>query len=208
MVYSLRTLVAVMTVLLLSVVEVQADLIPWMYHWSRSPHQLHADAPGTGYITLTDEPLRHAVGDSDIVATNLKTYSSATLTNKDIFTNKSYSLTLTLIDGPSSESGSLTFTGYLDGWVTAQSSYLRNTFTGQLTQVIVLGTNVYTVTIDGYTPPGIPGSVNSGSISAKASVRVEALVSQVPEPATLTLAGVGLSLLLAARSRAGRQRER
>jgi hypothetical protein len=203
-----RTLLWVSFALLLPLSEARADLIPWMYNWSRSPAQIHADAPGTGYITLTDESSRFARGDSNIVATNLKTYSTATIENKDVFTNKTYNLTLHLTDAASSDTASLTFTGRIDGWLTAQSSYLRNTFTGQVTQSVTLGANVYTVTMDGYTPPGIPGSVNSGSISAKATVTVEAIVAQVPEPGALFLAGVGAGLLVAARRRRQRQRER
>lgn len=205
--HSQRTLLWVTFVLLLPLGSARADLIPWMYNWSRSPDRITADAPGTGYITLTDESSRRAVGDSNIVATNLKTYSTATVDNKDTFTNKTYSLTLTLTDVASHETAALTFTGRIDGWLTGQSSYLRNTFTGQVMQSVVLGVNAFTVTMDGYTPPGIPGSVNSGSISAKAIVKVEAIVSQIPEPGTLVLAGVGTALLVARRGRQ-RQRER
>jgi hypothetical protein len=208
MTHSPRTLLWVTLALLLPLTEARADLIPWMYNWSRSPAQINADAPGTGYITLTDESSRLAKGDSNIVATNLKTYSTATIETKDIFTAKGYSLTLNLTDVASSSAASLTFTGKIDGWLTAQSSFLRNTFTGQTTQSVILGLNVYTVTMDGYTPPGIPGSVNSGSISAKATVKVEAVVSQVPEPGTLALAGVGVAILVAARRRRQRQRVR
>lgn len=208
MTHSPHTLVWVTFALLLPLTEARADLIPWMYNWSRSPSQINADAPGTGYITLTDESSRLARGDSNIVATNLKTYSTATIESKDLFTAKGYSLTLNLTDVASSATASLTFTGKIDGWLTAQSSSLGNTFTGQITQSVVLGLNIYTVMIDGYTPPGIPGSVNSGSINAKARVKVETVVSQVPEPGTLALAGVGVALLVATRRRRRRQRVR
>ena len=52
----------------------RADLIAWSYNWSRSPSEIHADAPGTGKITLTDESQHNAVGDSDVVATNIRTF--------------------------------------------------------------------------------------------------------------------------------------
>ncbi|MFO0879635.1 MAG: PEP-CTERM sorting domain-containing protein [Gemmataceae bacterium] len=205
--FSYHTLGWVAAVVLFApLAQAQADLIPWMYNWSRSPTEIHADAPGTGYITLTDESNRYAVGDSNIVATNLKTYSTATIDNKDIFTAKSYSLTLQLTDVPSMTSSLLTFTGKIDGWLTAHSSYLRNTFTGATTQVVVLGTNRYSVTIDGYTPPGIPGSTNSGSISAKATVTVEAIVQQIPEPGSIVLASLGATLMSSLAWRRGRRR--
>ena len=78
--------------------EAHADLIPWAYSWSNSPTQIHADAPGTGTISLSNEKSGTAVGDSDIVATNLKTASTASAANPDVFTAKSYALTLTLTD--------------------------------------------------------------------------------------------------------------
>jgi hypothetical protein len=58
----------------------RADLIEWSYNWSRSPANVMADSPGTGYISLTDETLQNAVGNSDIVATNLQAHSTATAT--------------------------------------------------------------------------------------------------------------------------------
>src|SRR5947209_4636682 len=93
------------TVLLLLAPAARADFIPWQYNWSRSPSVINADAPGTGYITLTDEPLKGAAGNSDIVATNLKTFSTAPTDKPDTFTNAKYSLSLTLIDTNSGKSG-------------------------------------------------------------------------------------------------------
>jgi hypothetical protein len=205
--YSPLTLFGVALMMLFAVTEARADAITWMYNWSRSPSEIHADAPGTGYITLTDESTKTAVGDSNIVATNLKTYSTATIDNKDTFTAKQYTLTLNLVDVSSTASASLSFTGQIDGWLSAHSSFLQNTFVGPITKSVVLGDSLYTVTITGYTPPGIPGSVNSGSISAKATVTVEAIVAQVPEPATLTLSCAGLAVLVVARRRRQRQRD-
>ena len=46
-----------LAVLLAGASGAHADPIPWTYNWSRSPSQVPADAPGTGYITLTDEKL-------------------------------------------------------------------------------------------------------------------------------------------------------
>src|SRR5204862_3058902 len=59
-----------LTFLLVGHQTARADFIPWNYNWSRSPSEIHADAPGTGHIALTDESLKTAVGSSDIVATN------------------------------------------------------------------------------------------------------------------------------------------
>jgi hypothetical protein len=173
----------------------QADLIPWMYNWTSNPKLVSADAPGTGYITLTDETDRMAVGDSDIVATNLQSFSTATPSAPDFFTNKNYSLTLQLFDLVSGESGTVTFTGVLNGRLTAESANIRNTFTGETTQTLVLGGNLYTATITSFTPPGPPGAVNPGAIGANATVSVQSIIPEIPEPGTLTLVGLGAGLM-------------
>src|SRR5579883_2612732 len=77
----------------------RADWIAWTYSWSSSPSTILADDPTTGgKITLSTQPTQSAVGDSDIVATNIRTYSTAAPPTPDKFTNKPYSLTLTLTD--------------------------------------------------------------------------------------------------------------
>src|SRR5262249_40633818 len=160
----------------------------WMYNWSRSPSEVHADAPGTGYVKLSDEKTRTAVGDSDIVATNLQTFSSATAAHPDRFTARPYSLILTLTDADSLKSATLTFQGVLDGQITAQSANLRNTFTGPTSYTIVLGNHSYTATVGPYTPPGPPGSNLSGAISGHTTIDMSVVtVVSTPEPAALAL---------------------
>jgi len=183
----------------------RADLIPWSYNWSRSPNEIHADAPGTGYITLTDESQHSAVGDSDVVATNMRTFSTALPASPDHFTAKTYAMTLNLVDLDSGLTGSLTFTGQIDGDLGAQFSRLTNTFTGPVTQSIVLGEHRYTASNLMFTPPGIPGAANAGSISAHATITVE----HVPEPSSLLLSALGgLALETARRFRRRVRRER
>ena len=195
MTYSPATRACLPPVLLLVVTTAgRADPIAWSYSWSNSPTQVNADAPGTGYLTLSNESTQNAAGDSDIVATNIKGHSPATTGEIDTFTNKTYTLTLTLTDLASGASNTLAFTGELNGTLTAGSSLITNTFTGPTTQTLVLGDNAYTVTIDSYTAPGPPGSANAGSIGALATVAI----FQLPEPGTLTLSGLGASFLVLA----------
>ena len=185
---------ATLALLLASASEAHADLIPWSYSWSNSPSQILADTPGTGTISLSNEKSGTAIGDSDIVATNLKTASTASTATPDVFTAKSYALTLTLTDQVSGTSGTLVFTGLISGTLSSASSNLANTFTGQATQQIVLGNTVYTTTISSYTPPGPPSSNNLGSIGAHATVKVShIIVESVPEPGTLALSAIGLA---------------
>ena len=188
---------AALVVLLAVGADASAELIHWSYNWSRSPAKVLADEPGTGYLELTDEPLRNVSGDSNIVAANLRTFSTAGQANPDRFTAKSYTLKLFLLDRASGKSGTLVFTGRLDGTLTAQSSHIKNTFTGKTTQTLVLGNLLFRATISSYAPPGPPESSNAGSIGARAEVSVQ-IVQHLPEPGTLTLAclgGAGLGLV-------------
>jgi hypothetical protein len=110
-----------------------------------------------------------------------------------------------LVDTSSGASGTLAFTGQFDGTLTAASSNIANTFTGKLTQSIVLGGNLYTVTMGSFTPPRPPGENNSGSINAHASVSVQtAFVT--PEPGGFVLAGIAVPFLSIALWRRGPRR--
>jgi hypothetical protein len=200
--FSPLTLGGVALAFLLAQVPARADLIPWMYSWSGSPSVISADAPGTSTITLTDEPLREAIGNSDIVATNLRTFSTAPATHPDTFTHAAYTLGLFLLDPDSGQSGTLTFNGYFDGTLSSANSNIGNTFTGQTTQTIRLGDHLFTAHVNSYTPPGLPGTSNSGSIGAHVTITIQTL----PEPSTLTLSGVGMILLGVARGRRNRRR--
>jgi hypothetical protein len=169
---------------------VRADLISWTYSWSNSPNNIYADS-SSGYISLTNEATKATTNNSSIVATNLQLHTSATNAHPDVFTNKSYTLGLTLTDTASGASGNLVFTGHLDGTASAGNANINNTFTGPGVQSLQLGDNQYTVTIGPYTPPGPPNQVNSGSIGAFARV----VVVHLPEPGALVLSVLGLSLV-------------
>ncbi len=189
--HSAVPLTAALVWLLAPPAAARAEFIPWKYNWARSPSVVNADAPGTGFITLTDETLKSAAGDSDIVATNIKVVSTAPVNNPDVYTNASYTLTLFLLDVESNLSGTMAFTGLFNGTASSLSASISNTVTGDTTQELVLGSNRYTVTIGPFTPPGPPGSDNAGAVSATAQVSVEA-IHKTPEPSTLVLAAVGL----------------
>jgi hypothetical protein len=174
-----------------------ANPITWTYNWTPSAAEIIADNGGTGRIMLTNEPLGSAAGTTDIVATNIKVASTAAPGHPDVFMHAAYSLALTLTDGASHASGTLTFTGAFHGTISAKSSNLVNIFTDATTQSITLGNHIYTVTIGPFTPPAPPGATNFGSISANAEVSVRGRGPDfgAAEPTTLWLAGLGLAVL-------------
>jgi hypothetical protein len=186
----------------------RADPIPWTYSWSRSPTEIQADAPGSGSIKLTVGSPKMIVGDSANVPINLETFSTATEDHKDTFTARPYSLTMTITDMDTGETGSRTFTGQIDGWLWAKGSLLNNTFISPTEQTIDLGHHRYTITIGPYVRPGAPGSDTLGSIGSVVTVSVEGIVQQLPEPGTMILASVGMILLGTAQMRRRTARER
>jgi PEP-CTERM motif len=182
--------------LLAGAAAVRADPIQWSYNWSSSPGIVYSDNSQTSYITLTSgQILQSAAGDSDIVATNLRTFSNAPPATPATFTAKVYTLNLLLQDQQSGQSGTLTFSGQFDGTLSELSSNIQNTFTGPTTQTLFLGNNVYTATIGPYSPPGPTNSTNAGSISAFAQVTVSTIIIQdVPEPSSFLLVLLGTPL--------------
>lgn len=181
---------AAVVALLAAASPARAAYVPWKYNWSRNPSTIYSDTSSTSFVTLTDEPLRKAAGSSDIVATNLNVFSDADPEHPATFTNKTYTLTLFLLDVDSGKSTKLNFAGILNGDVSEFSSNVGNEFVGQTSYVKILGQHVYTVRIDRYTPPGPPGSENAGAISAHASVKITD-INKTPEPSTLLLALIG-----------------
>ena len=96
----------------------RAEFIPWMYAWSNSP-MVHSDAPGTSIITLSNQALTPAAGDSAVVAANLQITSTAPVAQPDHFTNAGYTLNLYLFDSTAKVGDTLHFTGELNGSVSS-----------------------------------------------------------------------------------------
>lgn len=189
--YSFSTILSTLFFLIGIAAQSRGEAITWKYNWSRSHAVIFADAPGTGKISLTDESLQRASGDSDIVATNIRVESTATALDPDMFTNAGYSLTLFLLDEESGNSGNLEFGGEFNGSISANTSNLVHTFSGATTQSIALGSTLYTVTIGPYTPPGPPSSQNSGAVSAFARVETRD-IERAPEPSTIVLTAIAM----------------
>jgi hypothetical protein len=206
-----------------------ADPIPapnaqWSYNFTPNvpQNQVTADPRsdgGTpGGVNLTNEPTKFATGSSDVVVTNIRAFSAALPTSPDTFgpSSGNWSEGLVLTDVASGQSSNLTFTGKFNGAISGGdpthniggNSNITTTLDPQ-TQSVTLGNNTYTVSLTSYTPPGPPGASNGGSISAHVTVTTSGSgigIAAVPEPSSMVLSGLGLSLAGLAAWRKRRQR--
>jgi hypothetical protein len=176
--------------------QLRADFVSWSYNWTPSTLALPADVPGTGGLSLTNEPTKNADGTSDVVVTNIRGFSSASRATPDHFTHAGYTFTLVLTDLSSGQAAHMSFTGFFSGTLSATSSNIANTFTGVTTGTATLGGHTYVVTLGNYSPPGPPTASNAGSISAHVAVdevRPPGITGQAPEPSTLLLSCMGLA---------------
>jgi hypothetical protein len=196
--------VAALALTLFSQSRASASFVPWTYNWTPSTTSISADSPGTGGLSLTNEPTNHGVGTSDVVITNIRTFSSAPRTNPDKFTSKPYTLTLFLQDDASGAHTTMTFGGAFSGTVSVNSANVANAFTGITQQVVQLGSHKYTVQLGSYAPPGPPTASNAGSITAHIFVDEDPNTGgggnngggggqHAPEPSTMLLSLLGLS---------------
>jgi hypothetical protein len=90
--------------------------------------------------------------------------------------------------------GSLTFTGQLQGKFSQFNALVTNTVTSPFTQSILLGYTTFIVTLDSYTPPGPPSQGNFGSIGATVELSSLKPSEKTPEPSTMALAGLGAGI--------------
>src|SRR6516225_9561435 len=100
------------TVLVLGAAHARASFVPWSYNWEPSTLAIKA---GTGGLSFTDEPLKHADGTSDVVVTNIRAFSSATRSNPDVIAKSSISFKLLLKDEQSGKTANLAFSGLFSG---------------------------------------------------------------------------------------------
>lgn len=187
--------------------SMSVDNIQWTYNFTPGAPAITANGNAAAGVTFTNEPTKVAVGNSDIVATNLRVFSAATAASPDVLTNGNYTLTLQLstVENGTPHSTSMTFTGTLAGKFSAENANLANVFGPNSTQSALLGSYTFTVSLMAYTPPGPPDQQNAGSISAYVSISVPEPSEQTPEPSTMLLSGLGLTMLGGAAWRKRRQ---
>jgi hypothetical protein len=185
---------AAVSALLFAAAPARAGLVAWTYNWTPGSLAIQADPGGTGGVSFTNEPTKNAQGNSDIVATNIAVFSSASASNPDkMMVGGTYTLNLVLTDSASGQHATLSWTGKLTGTFSSVNSLLANAFTSPQTLSVALGGNTYTVTIGPYTPAGPPTASNKGSIAAHVNV-TPGVVQHVPEPSTLLLSFLGVTL--------------
>jgi hypothetical protein len=179
-----------LTLLLLAGASARADLIQWGYNWSPSATKIDADGGGTGYLGITNETSKTAAGSSNTVITNIRAFSTAPSSAPDVFTHAGFTFTLQLQDLASQQTGSVSFSGFFSGALTANNANIKANFTSPTTETLTLGGNTYTVALGTYSPPGPPGAVNAGSLNATVTVTPGTgggHTSSTPEPSTLVL---------------------
>jgi hypothetical protein len=183
------------------------DNVQWTYNFSPGAAAVTADANPSAGVSFTNEPTKAAVGSSDVVATNLRGFSTATSAAPDVMSSSgAYTLNLQLStsDANGPHTATLSFSGKLTGKFSAESSNIRNVFGADSMQTVQLGDYNFTVSLFAYTPPGPPDQLNAGSISAY--VQITAVTpAQLPEPSTMLLSGLGLTFLGGAMWRKRRQ---
>ncbi len=211
---SLTAHIAAATLVLFAATGARAGLVPasqvqWSYNFSPSASAVFAATSSSADVSFTNEPTKSAVGDSDVVVTNLRVSSTANPNTPDALkTNGGYSVVLTLGTSANGSpmSGTLTFTGTLTGTFSSASANVANKFGPHSTQTLTLGNYLFTVSLVAYTPPGPPDQVNAGSISAHVSIsNIHTAGGGSPEPSSMLLAGMGLTFLGGAAWRKRRQ---
>lgn len=176
----------------------QAGPLDWSYKWNVSPLAVPAD--GGGSISLTNLISGANTGTSSVIATNLVTNSSVLSPSVENFDESStYTLTMTLTDTTSGLSDTFAFDGHFEGTLSKTSSNIDNFFDSLTSITKTIGANEYTVVIGPYVAPGSPESGGQGSIGAKVFVERKEQPpgdpKDSPEPSTLLLSGLGMSLM-------------
>jgi hypothetical protein len=116
-----------------------------------------------------------------------------------------FDLRFTITDGASGISGTATFHGTLEGFMTrvntppplgGSATQLQVAFTGQSQQSLQLGDHLYKVSIDPFMFRYQQALQSLGQvISPYQDVPISVQLSEVPEPSTLALAAAGLAAM-------------
>jgi hypothetical protein len=194
-------------VLLATATTTQADYLNWTYTANTNVPGIAVNAKsptGGATVSLTDFNNPQA-GASKIPVIAYVTSTAATTPvsfgpSSDV--PPTYKLALTITDGKTHDSKTLNFTGSIAGSMTATTSSLVNTLNPVTSKALTLDGHTYTVTI----PAVMLAAPTSPQQNIFAMVSVSGSgvnpqtgggggVQGAPEPTSLLLAGLGLSLL-------------
>jgi hypothetical protein len=165
-----------------------------------------SNTPPNSMLNLTGETVAQNAHAPTFINTGLISETSITTGTAytDTYTQAadSYSLKVNFTDTNNGLTGSVTFTGFLAGQISASvtggvttfSTTVTNTYTSPLVQTVTLGTDQFTFSVanlSGYfTNPG-PPSTTAGTAGTNGTFAAFVTVSTVPEPASMTLLGLG-----------------
>jgi hypothetical protein len=177
----------VVALALLTPAAARADVL-YTYNATPNTPSVASDSNPNARVVLSNLPSNNAAGSTDIVMTNLTTVTKSTTPNT--FTARAWSINLLVTDTMSGQWANLTFTGTFSGKLSTLSAKITDAFTGFPVQSVMLGENLYTLSLTTYVAPGTPTSGNAGSIGASIDV---ATAPGLPEPSSLVLAGLGVA---------------
>jgi PEP-CTERM motif-containing protein len=194
---SVSVFAGALAALLLAGTSARAADIPWSFNWTPSVTTLNTNTAGSN-MTLTNEPGGFAAGNSTSVLTNLRVFSNAppvTLGSPTFTGSTPVVFSLALTDTNSGMVHNFLYTVLFGGYINSRAAAVTATFQGPTTFTDVqIGSNLYTIGMPTYTPPGPPGAANAGSIAVQVSVR-PVDIQKTPEPSTMVLSCVGLAFV-------------
>ena len=218
---------AALLVGLLAVPAARAEPI-WSYR-APSNESIKSDGSAAG-LTFPNMGFTTWVGDQKVLATSVVAWSLARAESPDAVDRLPYTFELELLDDASGQTGSVSFSGVVDGTIWKEGANLTNTFTGATSHALDLGDYRYTVALDAFAGPLGFGDTKAGSITADVMVAAlgeptdpppavdpptppvdpspdpDPATVQTPEPGTISLAGIGVAVFGVWRVRRGRGR--
>jgi hypothetical protein len=189
---------AATALLVLCPCAVYADPIGFGYNFM-TPTSVTGDGGNLGVVSFSTTDPGHASGTATLTAASLTAVTSAANSNPDTFNGETYSLLLQLTDTSSGKSGSLNFTGKLFGSLTATAASITTSFS-PATKQLVLGNDLYTVSVGPLVPPTTANPTVVGTLFATVAAQPETVNHQgggqvaesAPEPGSLVLAVVSV----------------
>lgn len=196
--------------LLYQAVEAHANYIQWSATYTETSVAAANGGALSGGITFTPPATTTMTSVTSINVATLSTSTTATSANPDLFNAVPYGIRIVLTDlgDPYHDSHTFIFTGTISGSLSTTSANLSNTFTSPSTQFAVFDrpNNYYAeyllslTSFTAPTPGGAPGNITLQVTYNSASPPYPA-PGNSPEPASLVLAGLGVTAFGLARWR-------